>query len=170
MKTMVRERVTHHLELGETEDSKTGRKYVECTYPPDHANPRSVKISELNEATKKHPEIHLSISMQDDILWTSDKPFSIDLKDVVRVKNSPNPRCQAAQLFFRNAFPWYSVESQYDHKHRVHSGALNPDALPMLVAAKGDRIELKFTATQLDSSGEESKKVKKLDPHVIIDP
>ena len=68
--------------------------------------------------------------MQDDIIWTSDKPFSIDLE----------PRDMAAILFFRNKFPWNSVESLIDHKHRVHSGALDPSALPMVEKAEGHCI------------------------------
>ena len=155
MKTMVRERVTHHLKLGETEDSKTKVKYVHCTYPD------GIKVSELNMKTVKHAEIRISVTMQDDIIWTSDKPFSIDL----------TPREKAEELFFRNKFPWNSVESLIDHKHRVHSGALDPSAQKTVEDAKGRCILLKFTATRLVSTnGPRNNGVKVLDPHVIVDP
>ena len=123
MTTMVRERVTHHLDLGETEDSKTKVKYVHCTYPG------GITVSELkmNMVPGQHPDTRISVSMQDDIIWTSDKPFSIDL----------TPREMAERLFFRNKFPWNSVESDIDKKHRVHSGALDPSALPKVREAQG---------------------------------
>ena len=155
MKTMVRDRITHHLDLGETEDKKSKVKYVHCTYPGD------ITVSELNMKTVKHAEIRISVTMQDDIIWTSDKPFSIDL----------TPREKAEELFFRNKFPWNSVESLIDHKHRVHSGALNPSAQQEVEKAKGRFILLKFTATQLVSpNGPSNDGVKDLDPHVIVDP
>jgi len=165
MTTMVRDRVTHHLELGETEDSKTKVKYVHCTYP------NGAKISELNKTTVRHPDTRLSISMQDDIVWTSDKPFSIDWKSNNPSSTDLPPRAEAEKLFFRNTFPWNSVKSEYDHKHRVHSGALDPSAQKTVEDAKGRCILLKFTATRLVSTnGPRNNGVKVLDPHVIVDP
>jgi hypothetical protein len=155
MTTMVRGRVTHHLDLGETEDPKTRVKHVHCTYPGE------ITVSELNMETGQHPDTHLSISLQEDIIWTSAKPFSIDLQ----------PRDEAERVFFRKTFPWNSVESPIDHKQRVHSGALDPSALPTVLAAKGQHIQLKFMATQLVSpNGPRNDGVKILVPHVIVDP
>ncbi len=156
--TVPRDRITHRLDLGESEDPKTKLKYVHCTYPG-----ATIKVSELNMNMKTgdHPDTRISISMQDDIIWTSDKPFSIDLE----------PRDMAAILFFRNKFPWNSVESRIDHKHRVHSGALDPSALPKVDKEEGHCVPLKFTATQLVSpNGPRHNGVKSLDPHVIVDP
>jgi len=155
MDTQVRQRTTHHLVLGVSEDSATKIKYVHCKYP------NGVIVFGPNATTTKHPDTLLSVSLQEDIVWESDQPFSIEL----------NPRDVAMKMFFRNKFPWYSIHSPLDHLHRVHSGALDPDALPLVEGAVQQRIVLKFTATQLDAATHQKKAgVEILDPHVIIEP
>jgi len=152
--TKVRDRVTHHLDLGVTEDVGTKAKHVHCVYP------NKQKVYGPKAESMSHPATVLSVSMQDDIVWTSDQPFRIDLK----------PGKEARQLFFR-PLPWYSIESALNGSHRVHSGAMDPDALPLVKAAKGAQIELKFTVTPLDSTeGPQKKGVGVLDPHVIVEP
>jgi len=147
--TKVRERVTHQLGIGVTVDSKTKHKYVHCAYPDGEL------FFGPDSETRHHPGTHLSVSMQDDIVWTSDHPFKIELK----------PELDATALFLR-WLPWIAVKGAHDGLYRVHSGALDPRALHFLK----ERKRLKFTATMLLASGEVDLKVDPLDPHIIIEP
>jgi len=148
--TKVRERVTHQLGIGVTVDSKS-KKHVHCAYPDGEI------VFGPDAETMHHPVIHLSVSMQDDIVWTSDHPFKIDLE----------PELDATALFLR-WLPWIAVKGEHDGLYRVHSGALDKRVLNFFKVKK--QRKLKFTATILLASGANDLRFEPLDPHIIIEP
>ena len=154
--TEVRVRETHQLDIGVTvEGSLT---HVHCIYPGStKLGTKPVKV--FGKTPVQHPATHLSVSLQEDIIWTSHQPFKIDLKDE-----------KVAKFLFFRPLPWYSIDDNAG-SHRVHSGALDPGALPLVQVATNQQIELKFTVTQLESTnGPRKKGVEILDPHIIIEP
>jgi len=143
----ISDRVTHQLTIGVRDNGK--QKFVECTYPDGSS------IAGPDAENQPHPGLYLSVTDQDDIVWSSSHPFWVD------VPGSPTG------LFFR-PLPWKSVKGR-DKLHRVHSGAMNPQASGFLPKAG---LELKFIVQKRkDDHGDEfDPDVTLLDPHIIIEP
>jgi hypothetical protein len=150
----VRQRTTHQVGIGVIADG--GRKYVNCTFS---VGGKDYSVHGPASGHPAHPPMRLSVSNQDDVVWSSAHRFRIDFKD-------PRPD----DLFFR-PLPWKSVKG-LDDVHRVHSGALDPKSLPALRKAKRtiEFIAMKLVDDTDDVSEIEDEDVTRLDPHFIVEP
>ena len=149
----ISDRVEHRLTIGMAElaDGAGGgkRKHLDCTYPDGH------RIVGPDAERQPHPPLYLSVSDQDDVIWSSEHPIWVD------IPAAPDG------LFYR-PLPWRSVRGR-DGLHRVHSGSLNWMAGQFLPK---NGLELKFVVKKRkdDQSDALDPDVGSLDPHIIVEP